>query len=98
MRHFGIAAREGVEVAARHRPVEGRGDGVAGAERVDEVRKLREAPLTPAELQSAKDFTRGRWAVERDTLRERAFRTARAAVYSSSSDNSHTLPLFMGII
>lgn len=55
---------------------------------LDEVRKLREAPLTPAELQSAKDFTRGRWAVERDTLRERAFRTARAAVYSSSSDNS----------
>lgn len=54
---------------------------------LDEVRKLGEAPLTTAELHSAKDFTRGRWAVERDTLRERAFRTGRAAIHSTSADS-----------
>lgn len=54
---------------------------------LDEVRKLGEAPLTAAELQSAKDFVRGRWAVERDTLRERAFRAGRATLQSTSADS-----------
>lgn len=54
---------------------------------LDEVRKLQEAPLSAIELQSAKDFTRGRWAVERDTLHERAFRAGRAAVHSTSADS-----------
>jgi|GEM_PF-2569268 len=54
---------------------------------LDEVRKLGEAPLTAAELQNAKDFVRGRWAVERDTLRERAFRAGRATLQSTSTDS-----------
>ncbi len=54
---------------------------------LDEVRKLREEPLTAVELQSAKDLVRGRWAVERDTLRERAFRAGRATLQSTSADS-----------
>lgn len=54
---------------------------------LEEVQKLRDTPLSAAELQSARDYARGRWAVERDTLRERAFRTGRAAIQSASADS-----------
>lgn len=43
---------------------------------LDEVRKLRETPLSAAELESAKTYARGSWSIERQNLRERAFQTA----------------------
>ncbi len=51
--------------------------GVEGVKNVllDEVRKLREAPLSPTELQRAKAFARGNWSLDRQGLRERAFLT-----------------------
>ena len=47
-------------------------DGVKNA-LIDEVRKLREGKITPAELQSAKNYVRGVWSIERQSPRERAF-------------------------
>lgn len=42
---------------------------------IDEVRKLREAPLSKTELQRAKAFARGDWSLDRQGLRQRAFLT-----------------------
>lgn len=43
---------------------------------LDEIRKLRDAPLSPSELQSAKTYARGSWSLERQNTRDRAFQTA----------------------
>ena len=43
---------------------------------LDEINKLREAPLPQSELQSAKVYARGSWSLERQSGRERAFQTA----------------------
>lgn len=43
---------------------------------LDEIRKVRDAPLEDRELARAKNYVRGNWAVEREGLRERAFQTA----------------------
>lgn len=40
---------------------------------VEEVRRLREAPLSPGEFAEARDFARGDWALSRQSLRDRAF-------------------------
>lgn len=45
---------------------------------LDEVRKLRDTPLSAAELSRAKAFVRGSWATEREDLRDRAFYAAQA--------------------
>lgn len=65
-------------------------DGVKNAI-LDEVRKLGEKPLTAEELNSAKNYARGNWAVERETLRDRAFQTALATALNAPSDP--TLPM-----
>lgn len=54
---------------------------------LDEMRKLREAPLSPAELQSAKDYARGDWAQSRNQPHERAFRAALAALQKVAPDS-----------
>jgi predicted Zn-dependent peptidase len=43
---------------------------------LDEVRKVREGTLTAPELERAKNFARGSWAIEREALRDRAFQSA----------------------
>lgn len=43
---------------------------------LDEIRKLREAPLSKTELESARNYARGSWSLERQNARERAFQTA----------------------
>lgn len=53
---------------------------------LDEVRKLRDAPLSPAELQSAKTYARGSWSIERQNLRDRAFQTALAPALGHQLD------------
>ncbi len=53
---------------------------------LDEMRKLRDAPLSAAELQSAKDFARGNWAQSRDEPHERAFQAALAALQQRAPD------------
>lgn len=40
---------------------------------LDEMRRLRDAPLSPQEFAAARDFSRGDWALARQSLRERAF-------------------------
>jgi predicted Zn-dependent peptidase len=40
------------------------------------MRRLRDAPLSKVELESAKTFARGSWSVERQNLRDRAFQSA----------------------
>jgi len=55
---------------------------------LDEIRKLRDAPLTPGELVSAKIFLRGTWAVEREALRDRAFQAALAPIVGDYDDTS----------
>jgi zinc protease len=53
---------------------------------LDEVRKLGEKPLSASELQSAKNFARGSWAVEREGLHERAYQTALAPALAGPLD------------
>ncbi len=55
---------------------------------LDEIRKLRAAPLSPSELQNAKNYLRGAWAVERDDLRDRAFQTALAPALGAPADTT----------
>ena len=43
---------------------------------LDEVTKMREVAPTPPEMERAKNYLAGAWAVEREGLRERAFQTA----------------------
>ncbi len=53
---------------------------------LDEITKLRDASLTAPELERAKNFARGGWAVERETLRDRAFQAAFAPVTGGRAD------------
>jgi len=60
-------------------------DGVKNA-MLDEMRKVREKPLTAAELSRAKNFVAGSFAVDRESLRERAFDAALAAATGMAPD------------
>ncbi|HVF11335.1 MAG TPA: insulinase family protein [Abditibacteriaceae bacterium] len=53
---------------------------------LDEVRKLGATPLSATELQSAKNFVRGNWAVQREGLRERAYQLALAPLVTAPPD------------
>lgn len=53
---------------------------------LDEINKLRDASLTAPELERAKNFTRGGWAVEHETLRDRAFQAAFAPAAGAPAD------------
>jgi predicted Zn-dependent peptidase len=53
---------------------------------LDEMRKLRETPLSAAELQSAKEFARGSWAQTRSAPHERAFQAALANLQQTVTD------------
>jgi len=53
---------------------------------IDEIKKLQMAPLSPAELQAAKTFSRGQWAVNRESTRERAFQLALPHVWNTFPD------------
>lgn len=55
---------------------------------LDEVRRLRETPLARYELESAKNYVVGSWAVEREGLRERAFQAGLAVVLNAPADAS----------
>ena len=55
---------------------------------LDEVRKLKDQPLSRAELESARNFVSGNWAVERENMRERAFQTGLAAVMNATADTN----------
>lgn len=45
---------------------------------LDEVSRLRDVPLTQPEIERAKNYLRGSWAVDRESLRDRAFQTGLA--------------------
>src|SRR5687767_8704880 len=51
---------------------------------LDEITKMRDSAPTAPEMERAKNFLRGSWAVEREGLRERAFQTALATVLSGA--------------
>lgn len=53
---------------------------------LDEARKLRDGLLSARELESARNFARGSWAVERESLRERAFQAALASASNAPAD------------
>lgn len=53
---------------------------------LDEIRKVRDAPLEDRELQRARNYVLGNWAVEREGLRERAFHTAFAPALGAAPD------------
>jgi predicted Zn-dependent peptidase len=53
---------------------------------LDEVHRLRTAPLTPLELQAAKNYVRGEWALQHEQPRERAFQGALPAIWNSFAD------------
>lgn len=55
---------------------------------LDEMNKLKTGTLTPAELQSAKNYLRGAWPVERDNLRDRAFQTALSPALGGPMDTA----------
>ncbi len=52
---------------------------------LDEMSKIRNAPLSPAELQAAKNFARGAYFTDRELLRERASRNALDAARAPGS-------------
>ena len=62
--------------------------GVEGVKNVllDEVRKLREAPLGATELARAKAFARGDWSLDRQSLRQRAYLTGLPIAVGSAPD------------
>lgn len=62
-------------------------DGIKNA-LLDEVRKLREAPLSADELQRAKNFVRGSLALDRESLRERSFNAALAPATGAPLDET----------
>lgn len=51
---------------------------------LDEISKMRDTPPTAPEMERARNFLRGAWAVEREGLRERAFQTALATILSGA--------------
>jgi zinc protease len=53
---------------------------------LDEAHRLADAPLSPAELEAAKNFARGEWSTGREQPRERAFQTALPAVWNVFPD------------
>ncbi len=55
---------------------------------LDEIRKLRDAPLSPAELLSAKTYARGSWSTERQNPRDRAFQTALSPALGGALDTT----------
>jgi predicted Zn-dependent peptidase len=55
---------------------------------LDEIRKLRDAPISKSELQSAKLYSRGSWSIERQGLRERAFQSALGPAVGGATDVS----------
>ena len=55
---------------------------------LDEIRKLRDAPLPQSELQSARTYARGSWSLERQNARERAFQTALSPALGGALDAS----------
>jgi predicted Zn-dependent peptidase len=55
---------------------------------LDEIRKVRETPLSALELESAKVYARGSWSIERQNLRERAFQTALGPALGAPADTT----------
>jgi len=55
---------------------------------LDEITKLRSAPLSEAELQSAKSFARGNWSTSREAPSERAFEAGAAAMFGIAPDSN----------
>lgn len=55
---------------------------------LDELRKLRDARVTPTELAAAKNFVLGSWAVERESLHERAYQSALNAVVTAGAQST----------
>jgi predicted Zn-dependent peptidase len=53
---------------------------------IDEIHRLNTAPLSPDELQAAKNYARGEWAVQHEQPRERAFQGALPPVWNSFPD------------
>lgn len=53
---------------------------------IDQTRKLGDSLLSNAELQSAKNYARGRWATDREGLHGRAFEAAQAKVLGGPVD------------
>ena len=51
---------------------------------LDEITKMRESAPTAPEIERARNYLRGAWAVEREGLRERAFQTALSTVLSGA--------------
>ena len=54
---------------------------------LDEIAKLRTAPLSAAELLSAKRFARGQWSSAREEPGERAFEAGAAALFGVTPDS-----------
>ena len=68
----------------------------AQAERIknamlDELRRLKDSKATATELDAAKNYVRGAWAVDREGLHERSFQSALAAALSPSTAPQSTL-------
>lgn len=55
---------------------------------IEEVGKLRATPLSAAELERAKAFARGNWALDRQNLRDRAFLTGLPTAIGALPDAS----------
>jgi predicted Zn-dependent peptidase len=53
---------------------------------LDEVRRLRDEPLSPQEFAVARDFARGDWALARQSLRDRAFLVGQSTTTTGSPD------------
>lgn len=82
-----IARRYGSELLLTAQTATQSVEGVKNA-LIDEVRKLGDGKITPQELQSAKNYARGSWSLERQNPRERAFFIAQNSALGMSPDSS----------
>jgi zinc protease len=57
---------------------------------LDEVNRMRDVPLTATELERAKNYLRGVWAVDREGLRDRSYHTAAPLVAGADPKFSDT--------
>lgn len=80
-----VQRRDGSELLISAQTVPSRVQAVTRAI-VEEVRRLRDAPLPPQEFAAARDFARGDWALSRQSLRDRAFLAGQTPTLLGSPD------------
>ncbi|BCM90749.1 hypothetical protein IAD21_02609 [Abditibacteriota bacterium] len=82
-----VFRRDGSELLLSAQTSASRVDKVKNA-LLDEVSKLKNAPLSATEFESARTFARGDWALSRQSLRDRAFLVGQTTAVGNAPDGT----------